>query len=187
MVLTRQVPNDENHALGISQGRGIHPLSNQAGTPLVQGAPYAPAAQAEYANWLYRVSSFVIDVLITAAPLSIARILIVAFGLTNAFGSLSDAGVAIGQLGQAVSLAIFIWNTLIRQGSTGQSFGKWASGTRLISLRTNQPIGVGMAFVRQIFHVLDALPSFLGYLWPLWDSKRQTFADKLVGTVVVRV
>jgi Mce-associated membrane protein len=27
----------------------------------------------------------------------------------------------------------------------------------------------------------------LGFLWPLWDSRDQTFADKLASTVCVRV
>jgi hypothetical protein len=26
---------------------------------------------------------------------------------------------------------------------------------------------------------------YLGYLWPLWDAKRQTFADKICSTVVL--
>jgi uncharacterized RDD family membrane protein YckC len=47
-------------------------------------------------------------------------------------------------------------------------------------------IGGGMAFVRELAHVLDGLPCYLGYLWPLWDDKRQTFSDKVCGTVVVR-
>ena len=25
----------------------------------------------------------------------------------------------------------------------------------------------------------------IGFLWPIWDSKRQTFADKIMNTVVV--
>ena len=49
------------------------------------------------------------------------------------------------------------------------------------------PIGPGRSFLRQVAHILDALPCYLGYLWPLWDSKRQTFADKIMTTVVVRV
>jgi hypothetical protein len=36
---------------------------------------------------------------------------------------------------------------------------------------------------RQICH---GLKFGIGYLWPLWDGKRQTFADKIVGTVVIR-
>jgi hypothetical protein len=42
-----------------------------------------------------------------------------------------------------------------------------------------------MSFVRYIAHVLDSIPCYLGYLWPLWDAKRQTFADKVIGTVVI--
>jgi hypothetical protein len=41
-----------------------------------------------------------------------------------------------------------------------------------------------MAFVRDLAHIVDSLACYLGWLWPLWDAKRQTFADKLVKTVV---
>ncbi len=34
-------------------------------------------------------------------------------------------------------------------------------------------------------HVVDGL-FYVGYLWPLWDAERQTFADKIIQTVVVR-
>ena len=39
-----------------------------------------------------------------------------------------------------------------------------------------------MAFVRDITHIVDGF-FYLGYLWPLWDPKRQTFADKICSTV----
>ena len=57
-------------------------------------------------------------------------------------------------------------------------------GIRLLKEETGQPLGAGMSFVRQIAHVLDSI-CYIGYLWPLWDRKRQTFADKVIGTVVV--
>jgi hypothetical protein len=47
-------------------------------------------------------------------------------------------------------------------------------------------IGGGMGIGRHLLHILDALPCYLGFLWPLWDGKRQTFADKIVKSVVVR-
>ncbi len=28
---------------------------------------------------------------------------------------------------------------------------------------------------------------YLGYLWPLWDKKKQTFADKIFGTYSIKV
>jgi hypothetical protein len=40
-----------------------------------------------------------------------------------------------------------------------------------------------MSLVRQIAHYVDQIVCCVGYLWPLWDKKRQTLADKIVGTV----
>jgi hypothetical protein len=37
--------------------------------------------------------------------------------------------------------------------------------------------------LRQICHVVDAVPFYLGYLFPLWTAKRQTLADKIMATV----
>jgi uncharacterized RDD family membrane protein YckC len=73
----------------------------------------------------------------------------------------------------------------VRQGRTGWSVGKRTLGIRLLEESTGRPLGTWRTFARNLAHVLDALPCYLGYLWPLWDTRRQTFADKLVGTVVV--
>ena len=43
-----------------------------------------------------------------------------------------------------------------------------------------------MAFLRDLAHFVDAVICYVGFLFPLWDSKRQTLADKIVSTVVVR-
>jgi hypothetical protein len=34
---------------------------------------------------------------------------------------------------------------------------------------------------------VDQLICYVGYLWPLWDGKRQTLADKMLGTVCIPV
>ena len=49
---------------------------------------------------------------------------------------------------------------------------------------TDAPIGPMNAFVRDLVHILDGM-AYVGYLWPLWDDRRQTFADKIVRTVVI--
>ncbi|MFJ9414909.1 hypothetical protein ACIRPT_12165 [Streptomyces sp. NPDC101227] len=43
-----------------------------------------------------------------------------------------------------------------------------------------------MALVRRMCHALDSVPCSIGYLWSAWDAKDQTFADKVMRTVVVR-
>ena len=52
---------------------------------------------------------------------------------------------------------------------------------------TGAAIGFGPAVVRRLAHLLlDAPPCYAGFLWPLWDEHRQTFADKIATTVVVK-
>jgi uncharacterized RDD family membrane protein YckC len=153
---------------------------------------YAQTTQAAYANWGYRVASTLIDGFVQAIPLVIGYIIGLALAAagssqssdsTNALGGVGVLFIVLGYVGL---LVLLIWNQFVRQGRTGQSLGKQVLGTRLVSLQTGQPIGGLMAFVRYICHFLDGLPCYIGYLWPLWDDKRQTFADKIVNTVVVR-
>ncbi|GES31307.1 RDD family protein [Streptomyces angustmyceticus] len=73
-----------------------------------------------------------------------------------------------------------------KEGKTGQTPGKKALNIRLVKETTGQPLGFGMAFVRKLCHAVDGPLCGLGYWWPLWDEKSQTFADKIVGTVVVK-
>ena len=43
-----------------------------------------------------------------------------------------------------------------------------------------------MGWASAVFvHILDAIPCYVGLLWPLWDNKRQTFADKILKMVVL--
>ena len=72
------------------------------------------------------------------------------------------------------------------QGTTGQSPGKRVAGTKLLREADGQPLGFGNAFLRAVLHVVDAAPCGLGFFWPIWDPKRQTFADKIVSSVVIR-
>lgn len=95
-------------------------------------------------------------------------------------------GVGLMVLGGILSMVIWVWNRVVQQGRTGQSIGKAALGIVLVSARTGTPIGAGSAFLREVVHyVVDGL-LYIGYLWPLWDRRKQTLGDKVVGTVVAK-
>ena len=98
---------------------------------------------------------------------------------------LSDATVGLLVVGVLIVVAFSLYNQVIRQGRTGYTFGKTALGIRLLKESTGRPMGMVMSFVRQIAHYVDSLICYLGWLWPLWDAKHQTIADKIMGTVVV--
>ena len=86
-----------------------------------------------------------------------------------------------------IVLAYVIWNYGYRQGTTGSSIGKSIMKFKVVSEKTGQPIGFGMSVVRQIAHIVDGIICYIGYLFPLWDAKRQTIADKLMTTVVLPI
>ena len=141
----------------------------------------APATVAVgHAPFVSRAGAHVID-----AGVPLVGLLVIARALGRFHHSV--APLALAALGVLVVVAFAVWNTLVRQGATGQSLGKRAMRIRLVGERSGRPIGFGRALVRQIAHLLDALPLHVGYLWPLWDERRQTFADKACATIVVRV
>jgi len=97
----------------------------------------------------------------------------------------SGLGLTIAVLAWLASLAYLVWNYGYRQGTTGSSIGKSVMKFKVVSEKTWQPIGFGLSIVRFFAHIIDGLACYIGYLWPLWDAKRQTFADKIMTTVCV--
>jgi uncharacterized RDD family membrane protein YckC len=133
----------------------------------------------ELATFGQRVGGFLIDVGIPTGLL--VAVLIAALATRD----LTMIMVVYG-LSAAMLTAFVLWNSGYRQGRSGQSIGKRALGVRLVTAETGQPVGFGRAVGRQFAHLLDGIPFSLGYLWPLWDEQRQTFADKVCCTLVVQ-
>ncbi len=134
------------------------------GTPSYSGAPAS-----QYSDWIHRVGAYLIEVVPVFVVYFIA-------GLTRS--SILVFLVAI------LAIAYTVYNRWIL-GGQGQSLGKKVLGMRLLSEETGQPIGTLNAFLRDICHIVDSIICYVGYLFPLWDAKRQTLADKIMKTVVV--
>jgi uncharacterized RDD family membrane protein YckC len=96
-------------------------------------------------------------------------------------------GFVILGLGILIAFAVNIWNRVFRMGRTGQSIGKSVVGLRLIHAQTGRPIGAGMCFVREFMSGLINQVVYLSYLWMLWDTDKQTLADKVVSSTVIVV
>jgi uncharacterized RDD family membrane protein YckC len=155
--------------------------------PLRRDAPGSatrPRPPARYgfpllATYGQRVGGFLIDI---GIPCGLLVVLLIAALVSR---DVVVIGIVFPGAG-IVGLAFLLWNSGYRQGRSGQSLGKSVLGTRLVSAHSGEPIGFVRSFGRQIVHLLDAIPLGLGYLWPLWDEHRQTFADKVCSTLVVQ-
>jgi len=142
-----------------------------------QGAPPAYGVP-PLAGWGSRVGGYLIDGIIAGVPNAILGVIGGAVG--------GGTGTLITIVGALVGLGLVVYNRWILGGRTGQSWGRSALGIRLIGEQTGQPIGAGMAFVRDIAHIVDTVICYIGWLFPLWDAKKQTIADKIMKTVVVQ-
>ncbi len=68
----------------------------------------------------------------------------------------------------------------------GQTIGYKAMGLRVVRLRDGGPIGWGQALGRFLSYIISGIFG-LGYIWILFDGRRQGWHDKLAGTVVISV
>ena len=136
---------------------------------------YGAQATGNLATWPVRVGAYLIDVIIYGVP----------YGIGSTLSQNGSTGIAL--VFYLIALGILGYNRWVQQGQTGQSWGKKALGLKLIDADTGQNVGVLKAFLRDLTHILDGLPCYLGYLWPLWDEKKQTFADKINHTYVVKL
>jgi uncharacterized RDD family membrane protein YckC len=100
-------------------------------------------------------------------------------------GTLVTLAFLVALASYALVLAFCVWNWGYRQGKTGSSLGKSLLKFKVVSEKTWQPIGFGQSIARLLIHFFLDTFCYIGYLWPLWDPQRQTFADKIVGTACV--
>lgn len=126
----------------------------------------------QLASWGIRVGSYLID----AAPNIVLAI--IGFALSSASGILYV-------LCMLISLGWAVYNRWI-EGGKGQSLGKKVLHLHLLSEKTGQPIGTANAFLRDVAHIIDGVICYVGFLFPLWDAKRQTLADKIMSTIVTQ-
>jgi uncharacterized RDD family membrane protein YckC len=103
---------------------------------------------------------------------------------------LTDGAVAVALAAGAVGLVPAVLYTVWwyrRLGRTGQTPGRKAVGVKVVDANTGLPVGGGRAFGREIVAGFSLYALGLGYLWAAWDKRKQTWHDKVITTVVVRV
>ncbi|MEV0092072.1 RDD family protein [Streptomyces sp. NPDC050738] len=150
----------------------------QPGYGYPQGQPgYGYQGVPQFAGWWSRFGAVLIDGLIIAVPYAAL------IGIGAAMGG--GAGSALAVLGMLVGFGLGLFK-IYKEGTEGAWIGKKALGIRVLREADGQPLGFGMAFVRNLAHFVDSIACYLGWLWPAWDAKKQTFADKIMGSLVVK-
>jgi uncharacterized RDD family membrane protein YckC len=171
------------------------PWQNVAPVAGVQLASFG----APLARWWQRVGSMLLDVLIVAVPLAIVNaILNSAFGTERTVKLLNGTYVNQRTIQGPAHVVILIATTAIvglyfsvlNGGYSGQTIGNRAPGIAVRDATTGDAIGFKRGllrwFVRSVLYLALVLPGLLNDLFPLWDSRNQTIADKAARSVVIR-
>jgi uncharacterized RDD family membrane protein YckC len=162
------------------------PQAAQGGTGLGGYGQPQFAGTATTASYGSRVVAYLIDAVVAIV---IAIVFVV---LALVLGSANDSlGAIVFLVGvYLVPFLYFLWNNVIRQGSTGQTIGKSQQNIKLVADATGEPPGAGMAFVRYLVvsllsGVTCGIFGLLDVLWPLWDEQQKRLVDKMFNLNVV--
>ncbi|TFV57641.1 RDD family protein [Mycobacterium sp. PS03-16] len=137
----------------------------------VDAAPVDPPAR-----WHVRAGALAVDVFVGA-------------GVVATLAPWLLAGPQLGWLwwlfvvATAVVLVAMAANRWLLPTMTGWSLGRALCGIRVVR-RDGSAAGLGRLLLRDLAHLLDTAALFVGWLWPLWDRRRRTFADLLARTEV---
>jgi len=143
----------------------------------------AVATSGNPAAYMTRVVAVIIDA-------AIALAIVLAFGVLGFLaGFLNvDLGAIILIIGVVAGALLFpLWNSIVRQGQTGQTIGKSKRNIKLIADKTGGPVGIGPAIIRYLLGGVLVSICYLDVLWPLFDEQKKRITDKILDFSVVDV
>ncbi len=128
--------------------------------------------------WCRRAASYILRIILPTSLLS-QLINSVLYGRSSIDGTM---GIWINYVSIIIVCVISACST-----RNGQAWSHHFLGLQVVDQYSNLPIsGVRMG-LREIAHCVDFVPCFIGFLWPLWDTKGQTFADKIMRTTIISI
>jgi Mce-associated membrane protein len=137
-------------------------------------APEQPTA-----SWLARAGAFSIDVLCGIAVIATMALLTLSAPERGwLWWTFTSVAVLVFVL---MAVNRLLWPTI-----TGWSLGRALFGIA-VQKPDGSPVGLARLVGRDLAHLLDTAALLIGWLWPLWDRRRRTFADLLLRTEVQTV
>jgi uncharacterized RDD family membrane protein YckC/Tfp pilus assembly major pilin PilA len=147
------------------------------GAALAGSVPGATAGPDVFAGFWIRAGAYVID----SVLLTVASFVLVAVA---ALAPSAEMLIVLAYL-LTFLVAPWLYSALMASSASQGTVGKLAVGLRVADLQGNR-VSFGRATGRFFAEWVTGLTLGVGYLMPLFTSKRQTLHDKIAGTVVVR-
>lgn len=175
----------------------LAPFCAECGTPRASGMVPQTGAQAMYAGigsrWVAHQIIDGIAAIVAAVGVAVIAAIVLELIVPESNSSTFSTSLAeseqredtiatiVGNVSVIGWFAYYWWGN-----ATGQSLGKKLLGIRIVQDTDGSAPGWGRGLGRTIGYFISSVPFGLGYLWALWDPRKQAWHDKMVGTVVVR-
>ena len=141
--------------------------------PVPSAEPAAPEIAVECMGFWIRVAAAIIDYLVISV-------------ISSLFSLILQVGAFPFQVGAFLSFPVFWLYHWLFIGLKGQTLGKMAVGIKVVDAAGSVP-GLSRAALREIpGKILSTIAIFLGFLWVIWDERKQGWHDKIANTHVVR-
>ena len=141
---------------------------------------YMPSSApvAAYGGFWIRVVAYIIDLVI----LGVVGGVIDAILRANPSDPSSGSNGLASFINLVIDIAYFagLWTYM------GATLGQRVFKLRVVDANTGQPIGFGKALLRWLGLFVSFLVCFVGVIWVAFDGRKQGWADKIAGTLVVQ-
>ncbi|KKQ92103.1 MAG: RDD domain containing protein [Microgenomates group bacterium GW2011_GWC1_39_7b] len=156
--------------------------------PQVDPQAVSAAGTVVYAGFWARLGASVLDGLIIGV---VSFVINLVMGIVTTVAGGGSASSVVAVVSMVVSLIFFVLELvyfIYFIGAKGQTLGKMALKIKVVRAGTNEAPGYLKAFLREVVgKFISSFVFLLGFLWMLWDKNKQTWHDKIAGTVVVKV
>jgi uncharacterized RDD family membrane protein YckC len=146
-----------------------------------------PAPGVFYAGNGARFIAYVVDAFILGAIFTVVFLVftvIAAAAASNDNSAIAGLAVTIAVVGAFLVYLIYLpwfW------AHGGQTPGMKVMHVRVVRENDGGPLTLGQAFLRLIGFWVSGAVFYLGFIWILFDARRQGWHDKIAGTVVIAV
>jgi uncharacterized RDD family membrane protein YckC len=141
------------------------------------------AATGDLAGILPRLAAYVVDYLVGGVPAALFFSVGIAAGMDPPS---SNIAVDLAMFALVLLLGLLFWPGYYIIGyGLGTTVGGLIFRLRIVTREGTRP-GLLLGFARWAVSQLSMQIAALGYLWALWDPKKQTWHDKAAKTYVVR-
>lgn len=147
---------------------------------------------AYYAGFISRLLAFAFDIAFLVVFLALGSWLLTTVGQLLGFENLvtfisdySPSTFTFGTVSLGLAGGLVIYGYVLGFWIlTGQTLGMMLMGLRVVS-KDGSPLTLWRAILRVIGMAIAAFPLYLGFIWILFDNRRQGWQDKIAGTYVV--